>query len=160
MEMPSETPAEVPSSWMVYFNVSDVDAAFTRAIELGATELVQLSADATEALEALARRRHLTVSTFVQGAWGILLARHAAQTDVLFGVTVSGRPPDLPGVERMLGLFINTLPLRLDTSDTELLPWLRPRLEARRTRSRRRAARARAVRGKRPPTPARYAPGS
>jgi amino acid adenylation domain-containing protein/non-ribosomal peptide synthase protein (TIGR01720 family) len=78
----------------------------------------------TDSLQALARGHRLTLNTLVQGAWALLLSRHAASTDVSFGVTVSGRPPDLPGVESMLGLFINTLPLRVDTSDAELVPWL------------------------------------
>jgi amino acid adenylation domain-containing protein/non-ribosomal peptide synthase protein (TIGR01720 family) len=83
-----------------------------------------LEASVTDTLHALARGQRLTLNTLVQGAWALLLSRHAGSTDVLFGVTVSGRPPDLPGVESMLGLFINTLPLRVDTSDAALLPWL------------------------------------
>ncbi|NGO15669.1 non-ribosomal peptide synthetase, partial [Streptomyces sp. HC44] len=58
---------------------------------------------------ALARRHGLTLNTVVQGVWGLLLARQTGREDVVFGATVSGRPPELEGVERMLGLFINTL---------------------------------------------------
>ena len=85
---------------------------------------LSLSADATAALGSLARREHFTLNTLVQAAWALLLSRHGNVRDVVFGVTVSGRPPELPGVETMLGLFINTLPLRLDCSDQPLLPWL------------------------------------
>ncbi|MFE6994243.1 AMP-binding protein, partial [Streptomyces pharetrae] len=55
----------------------------------------------------------LTLNTVVQGAWALLLARYAAQDDVVFGTTVSGRPDDLPGVESMVGMFINTVPTRV-----------------------------------------------
>ncbi len=55
----------------------------------------------------------VTMSTLIQTAWGLLLHLHSGSEDVVFGVTVSGRPADLPQVESMTGLFINTLPLRL-----------------------------------------------
>ncbi|AUH39243.1 non-ribosomal peptide synthetase [Streptomyces sp. CMB-StM0423] len=64
-------------------------------------------------LVALARARGLTLNTVVQGAWALVLARLAGRTDVVFGATASGRPPELPGVESMVGLFINTLPVRV-----------------------------------------------
>ncbi|HZJ70292.1 MAG TPA: condensation domain-containing protein, partial [Planctomycetota bacterium] len=83
-----------------------------------------LGVEATAALVALARRQHVTLNTLVQGAWALLLARHSRREEVLFGVTISGRPPDLPGVETMLGLFINTLPLRVDVRDAPLSEWL------------------------------------
>ncbi|HEY4746913.1 MAG TPA: amino acid adenylation domain-containing protein, partial [Steroidobacteraceae bacterium] len=65
-------------------------------------------------LESFARRHKLTVNTLVQGAWALLLARYADSDEVVFGVTVAGRPAELPEVERTVGLFINTLPLRLE----------------------------------------------
>jgi amino acid adenylation domain-containing protein/non-ribosomal peptide synthase protein (TIGR01720 family) len=64
-------------------------------------------------LERFARHSKLTVNTLVQGAWALLLARYSDSDDVVFGVTVAGRPAELPEVERTVGLFINTLPLRL-----------------------------------------------
>ncbi|MEV6584100.1 amino acid adenylation domain-containing protein, partial [Streptomyces sp. NPDC051582] len=67
----------------------------------------------TSALTELARTRNLTFNTLVQGAWGILLGRLTGLEDVVFGTTVSGRPPELPGIETMVGLFINTLPVRV-----------------------------------------------
>ena len=54
-----------------------------------------------------------------------MLARYSGRSDVVFGVTVAGRPPELPGVETMVGLFINTLPLRVAVDESaELVPWL------------------------------------
>ncbi len=68
-------------------------------------------------LETLARQIPCTLSTVIQAAWGILLHRYSGEQDVVFGVTVSGRPSEVPGIERMVGLFINTLPLRVQVQD-------------------------------------------
>ncbi|WP_410586702.1 amino acid adenylation domain-containing protein [Amycolatopsis sp. lyj-23] len=91
-----------------------------------ATAEVALSAQRTRELRQLCRTHGLTLSTAVQGAWGLVLARHAETDDVVFGVTVSGRSPELPGVEGMVGLFINSLPLRLRADPAAAVtPWLR-----------------------------------
>ncbi|WP_157050745.1 non-ribosomal peptide synthetase, partial [Herbaspirillum rhizosphaerae] len=71
----------------------------------------ELDLDATAALEAAAKRHQVTVNTLVQGAWAILLGRYGNRDQAAFGVTVSGRPGDMPEVEKVLGLFINSLPL-------------------------------------------------
>ncbi len=73
----------------------------------------RLSTGATEALLSAARRHRTTTNTIVQGAWGLLLSRYSGEEDVVFGATVSGRSPELHGMEEMVGLFINTLPVRL-----------------------------------------------
>lgn len=67
----------------------------------------------TELLSALAIRCQVTLSTIVQAAWAILLARHNGVNDVAFGVVVSGRPHEIPDVEKIVGLFINTIPVRI-----------------------------------------------
>ena len=89
----------------------------------------ELSEEVTAALAAQARDNTLTLNTTIQGAWGLTLSRLLGRDDVLFGVTVSGRPPEIPGVERMIGLFINTIPMRLtarrDAGLGELLRGLR-----------------------------------
>ncbi|BAG20094.1 MULTISPECIES: non-ribosomal peptide synthetase [Streptomyces] len=74
---------------------------------------VTFGADVVAGLTALAGRHGTTANTVVQAAWGLLLARLAGREDVVFGATVSGRPPKVPGVERMVGLFINTVPVRV-----------------------------------------------
>ncbi|MFK4071528.1 amino acid adenylation domain-containing protein [Streptomyces sp. NPDC029674] len=74
---------------------------------------VRLSEEATRAINGLARSQGLTVNTVMQGAWALVLARLARRTDVVFGTTVAGRPPEIPGIESMIGLFINTLPVRV-----------------------------------------------
>lgn len=86
----------------------------------------KLSLEVTNQLQSLAKQHHLTLNNLVQGAWGLLLSRYSGETDIVFGATVSGRPANLISVESMVGLFINTLPIRLQVSaDTELLPWLK-----------------------------------
>ncbi|MFG1604806.1 amino acid adenylation domain-containing protein, partial [Actinoplanes sp. NPDC049265] len=72
-----------------------------------------LPADLTARLITLGRARGLTLNTLVQGAWGIVAGALTGRDDVVVGATVSGRPPDLPGAERMIGLFINTIPVRI-----------------------------------------------
>ncbi|MFL6129470.1 MAG: amino acid adenylation domain-containing protein [Mycobacteriales bacterium] len=64
-------------------------------------------------LRQLARERALTLSTVVHGAWALLLGALTGRSDVVFGTTVAGRPPEVPGVEAMIGLFINTVPVRV-----------------------------------------------
>jgi amino acid adenylation domain-containing protein/thioester reductase-like protein len=88
--------------------------------------LASLSAEASAALQALARQHQLTLSTVVNGAWAVLLSRYSREQDVVFGVTVSGRPASLAGSETMIGMFINTLPLRIQADpQAPLLPWLK-----------------------------------
>ena len=85
-----------------------------------------LSATITAALQSQAQQYHLTLSTFVQAAWALLLSRYTDESEVVFGATVSGRPPTLSGVESMVGLFINTLPVTVKVpTATPLWQWLR-----------------------------------
>ncbi|MFB4300560.1 amino acid adenylation domain-containing protein [Actinomadura sp. NTSP31] len=75
--------------------------------------VVDLGEDLSSALAEAARERDLTLNNVMQGLWGLLLSRLTGRDDVVFGTTVSGRPPELPGVERMIGLLINTVPVRV-----------------------------------------------
>ncbi|MDT3777026.1 amino acid adenylation domain-containing protein [Nitrospira sp. MA-1] len=92
------------------------DGVFTLAI----------SSSTIEAIRACARRCQVTEHTLVQGAWALLLSRYRGETDIVFGTTVSGRAAEIPGIESIVGLFINTLPLRLSVSpDAVVHQWLR-----------------------------------
>ncbi|MEO8817493.1 MAG: amino acid adenylation domain-containing protein [Paralcaligenes sp.] len=71
---------------------------------------------ASRALVAFARRRGLTLATTLHFAWAVWLGARLGSEDVVFGTTVSGRPSSVPGVERIVGLFINNLPIRLRLS--------------------------------------------
>ncbi|WP_329082496.1 non-ribosomal peptide synthetase [Streptosporangium sp. NBC_01469] len=77
-------------------------------------------------LGEFAKTNRLTVNTIIQGMWTLLLSRYSGSEDVLYGSTVSGRPADLPGVESMVGLFINTLPVRAAVpAEAFVIDWLR-----------------------------------
>ncbi|WP_442936453.1 non-ribosomal peptide synthase/polyketide synthase [Nostoc sp.] len=87
---------------------------------------IDLTVPATAAVMSFVRQHQLTMSNLVQATWGLLLSRYSQETDVVFGATVSGRPPELVGVESIVGLFINTLPVRVQISEqTELLGLLK-----------------------------------
>jgi amino acid adenylation domain-containing protein len=88
-------------------------------------EELKLSANTTANLNSFVKQHQLTLNTLVQAGWGLLLSRYSSEQDVVFGATVSGRPPDLINVESMVGLFINTLPVRVQVNPKqELLIWL------------------------------------
>jgi nonribosomal peptide synthetase protein BlmV len=77
-------------------------------------------------LPAFARERGLTVSTLIHASWALLLGLHCAADDVMFGSTVSGRPPELPGATECVGMFASTLPLRVRCpGGAVVLEWLR-----------------------------------
>lgn len=83
------------------------------------------SPENTALLQKLARNCSVTLNTVIQGAWAILLNRYSRNEDIVYGITVAGRPPKLPGVEGMIGPFINTLPLRVSVSEEKTLDsWL------------------------------------
>ncbi|MER5733146.1 amino acid adenylation domain-containing protein [Streptomyces sp. NPDC002138] len=73
----------------------------------------RLSPQLSRQLADFARSHRITVNTVLQGAWALLLGRHAGERDVVFGATVSGRPTELAGVDSMVGMLINTLPVRV-----------------------------------------------
>lgn len=87
---------------------------------------VHLSASITAMLRTLVKQNHLSLNNLIQGLWALLLSRYSGDSDVVFGTTVSGRPPTLLGVESMIGLFINTLPMRVKiATDESLWTWLK-----------------------------------
>ncbi|RKI15449.1 amino acid adenylation domain-containing protein, partial [Corallococcus praedator] len=97
---------------------SEVEAYGTRSLRPGAALSGRLA--------TFTRQHQVTLSTLVQGAWALTLGRHSGQEDVAFGTVVSGRPPSLPGVDGMLGTFINTQVSRVRLpSDTSVLSWLK-----------------------------------
>jgi amino acid adenylation domain-containing protein len=102
-----------------------VDLTASDEVEVTEQETV-LSAHTSAALRQFAQRHHLTVNTIVQGMWTLLLSHYSGEDDVVFGVTVSGRPAVFPDVEKIVGMFINTLPLRVRIRSTDrVIPWLR-----------------------------------
>jgi amino acid adenylation domain-containing protein len=86
---------------------------------------ISLSKTSTTALQSLAQQHQLTLNTLIQGTFAILLSHYSGEEDIVFGATVAGRPPALMSVESMVGLFINTLPVRVQVTEQAcLIPWL------------------------------------
>ncbi|MCZ0971685.1 condensation domain-containing protein [Streptomyces albulus] len=88
-----------------------------------------LSEEATEALTATARTHHLTLNAVVQGVWALLLSLLTGRDDVVFGQTVHGRPVDLRGVDSMVGLLMNAVPVRIRLAPEESLARLFTRVQ-------------------------------
>ncbi|MFI5866416.1 amino acid adenylation domain-containing protein [Streptomyces sp. NPDC051546] len=82
---------------------------------------VELSAELTARLTARARSAGVTLNSVVQGLWAVLLGRVTGRDDVVFGGTVSGRTADVAGIDQMVGLLINTLPVRFRIREDEPL---------------------------------------
>ncbi|MBI5302092.1 MAG: amino acid adenylation domain-containing protein [Chloroflexi bacterium] len=108
-----------PTPLIVDRAIKNADAAHSAEVE------TRLSLATTNVLQSVARQNRLTLNTLVQGAWALLLSRYSGEEDVVFGATVSGRPAELPGAETMVGLFINTLPVRVRvTPNLPVVAWL------------------------------------
>jgi len=73
------------------------------------------SDELTQKARVFVRRYNLTLSTLMQGIWGLLVSRYNSSHDIIFGSTVSGRPAEISDIESEVGLFINTLPVRIRT---------------------------------------------
>jgi amino acid adenylation domain-containing protein/non-ribosomal peptide synthase protein (TIGR01720 family) len=100
-------------------------AAARKAEEFTERE-IRLPRTLTELLQAIVREHQLTLSALVHAAWALLLSRYTGTCDVVFGMVVSGRPAEIADVESMVGVFINTLPVRLHVSGkADLVPWVK-----------------------------------
>ena len=89
-------------------------------------ELTVLSETTSSALSSIGQEHEITLNTLVQGAWAMLLRHYSGESDIVFGTTVAGRPAELRGVEKMVGLFINTLPVRASISQSDrVIPWMK-----------------------------------
>ena len=85
-----------------------------------------LPAELMSTLRRVAKQHRITVNAFVRGAWAMVLSRFSGESDVVFGATVAGRSAPLNDIESMVGLFINTIPIRVKVaSDDSLIPWLK-----------------------------------
>ena len=97
----------------------------TKAVGAYKEEIIYLSADLDNQIRKYVHKHHITLNTLMQGVWAYLLYRYTGRQSVVYGVTVAGRPENLPGVERAVGLYINTLPLRGEVEeDKEIVRWL------------------------------------
>lgn len=104
----------------------NVDRVRRSGTEGYGTRTLRLDHSATANLHALGRSCQLTLNTLVQGAWAVMLSRYSGQKDVCFGAVVAGRPAELTGADGMVGLFINTLPVRTQfVGAVTVTNWLR-----------------------------------
>lgn len=86
----------------------------------------KLSPELTSQLQTFAKQHQLTLNTLIQGAFALMLRRYSGENDVVFGVTCAGRPATLTNAESMVGLFINTLPMRVQINPQQtVIPWLK-----------------------------------
>ncbi len=86
---------------------------------------ITLSTETTAALYSFAKQHRITLNTIIQGAWAFLLGCYSGQKEVVYGCTVSGRPPELAGAESIVGMLVNTLPVRVKVDlQQPLLMWL------------------------------------
>lgn len=84
-----------------------------------------LNPSLTTALKTIAKQHQLTLNTLIQGAWALLLSHYGGGEQVTYGSVMSGRPAELRGIETMVGLFINTLPVHVSLKPEQpLIPWL------------------------------------
>ncbi|MGW0180166.1 non-ribosomal peptide synthase/polyketide synthase, partial [Nocardia sp. NPDC003345] len=110
------------------------DPVTTAVADLPADLPLVLDPEATAALADFARDHAVTVATIVQFAWAVVLGNLTGAERVTFGATVSGRPAELPGVESMIGLFINTIPVAVDLTRDHTVAAALNRLQAGNTR--------------------------
>ncbi|MFE5879253.1 amino acid adenylation domain-containing protein, partial [Rhodococcus sp. NPDC056506] len=101
-----------------------------RLSTMAAEWVFDLDEDFTTTLRGVARSRGLTFNSIVQASWGIVLSALTGRDDVVFGATVSGRPPELTGIETMIGLFINTIPVRITVRPGESVGALLQRIQS------------------------------
>ncbi len=124
--------SQTEAFWQAYLNGFTKPTPFSvdkpnsdAQTEAYATQEFGLPEAVSGTLQQLAQQHRLTMSTLSQGIWAILLSRYSNERDVVFGTTVSGRAAPLEDIENMVGLFINTLPLRVQvTSEVSFLEWL------------------------------------
>jgi amino acid adenylation domain-containing protein/non-ribosomal peptide synthase protein (TIGR01720 family) len=89
-------------------------------------ETACLEEDVTQALQTAARENQLTLNTVLQGAWALVLGHYQASTNPVFGAAYSGRPPELSGIEGMVGPCVNNLPVRAKISaEMPMSAWLK-----------------------------------
>jgi amino acid adenylation domain-containing protein/non-ribosomal peptide synthase protein (TIGR01720 family) len=122
-----QSPAQAESFWKLQLSGVSKPTLARKANGIQSAQSVKrlLSKQKTEAIKQFAKQHQLTLNTVVQGAWALLLQQLSGQQDLIYGVTSSGRPAELPQIEKMVGLFIQTLPTRVKM-DTEqsIVDWL------------------------------------
>ncbi len=103
----------------------DKTSALTKGAGSYDSVFLNIKGDKAQQIKNFVQGNHLTINTLMQGVWAYLLHAYTGSDDVVYGVIVSGRPDDLPNVERRVGMYINTLPLRTGFTETDTIQdWL------------------------------------
>ncbi|WP_231503724.1 condensation domain-containing protein, partial [Paenibacillus sp. 1-18] len=118
-----QSPEEAATYWSKYLEDYDQQTLLPQEIQENpqnkaagyvAEELdCDLGGELTRRMESIAKQHQVTINTLMQSAWGLVLQRYNGSRDVVFGSVVSGRPAEITGIETMIGLFINTIPVRI-----------------------------------------------
>ena len=107
-------------SWMVSTAPNHINLPATEKIEGFGDKTISLTPELSSLLEQAARELRSTPSALLQAVWAILVGRLCGEEDIVFGNVVSGRPAELAEVENMVGMFINTVPVRMRTGNRSL----------------------------------------
>lgn len=113
--------AAVESATCIY-----LEPAKEHGAQGAAKKKLALTAQVSTQLQSLAQQHQVTLNTLIQAAWAYVMHRYSSEHRVVFGETVSGRPPELAGVNEIIGLFINSLPVVIDIQpEQDIGTWLR-----------------------------------
>ncbi|PSL45610.1 non-ribosomal peptide synthase protein (TIGR01720 family)/amino acid adenylation domain-containing protein [Chitinophaga niastensis] len=100
-------------------------AHLTKGVGIYKERIFRLDAATTARLVEYAHQHHITLNTLIQGVWSYLLYRYTGRKEIVYGITVSGRPDDLPEIEQRVGLYINTMPFHTVVDPLqEITTWL------------------------------------
>ena len=126
-----QEPAQAEHFWRAELDGFVAPLEFARRVDAPVADVetdavrLDLTADETATMRAVASQMQLLPNSLIQGAWALWLAHHFGTSDVIFGISVAGRPADLPGVDQMVGVTINNVPVRVMINKEEQLgPWL------------------------------------
>lgn len=121
--------------WQAHLAPAPLPTPLPAERELGANARVRMHVESWEIklddepaarVERFAKHCRVTLNTVIQAVWPILLSRYSGRKSVIFGSLVSGRPPELPGVESIVGMFLNTVPFCVTVEDDMSVgEWLR-----------------------------------
>lgn len=96
---------------------TDINIDIAQVEDKSNVEKIEISEELTQKLEELSKANHVTINTMFEAAWGILLRQYTCNDDVVFGKVVSGRNVPIRNIEQVIGLFINTIPVRVQSNE-------------------------------------------
>ncbi|WP_372719593.1 amino acid adenylation domain-containing protein [Immundisolibacter sp.] len=127
-----QNPEPLRSFWSGYLSgfaaptpLPNADSSHGKANHGFLKRVVTYSTELGDKIDLFARQARVTPAVLFQAVWGLLLSFYSGSKDVVYGSTTAGRPAEMPGIEQAVGMFINTLPLRIRIdSNTTVRTWL------------------------------------